>query len=106
MRFPVQADGLRFRVATPPREDTEFDTGKVKTRDGLPVHVVDLLVMDGTEADTIRVKVAAASAPAVAPDDLVTVTGLTVLHWAMGDRSGLAFGADAIVRAKETAGGK
>ncbi|PSK80702.1 hypothetical protein CLV63_1529 [Murinocardiopsis flavida] len=102
MRFPVDVSALTFRVAVPPREVLDFESGKPKTRpDGTAQWRVGLMAMDGSEAELIRVNVPGPLTLAV--DESVSVVGMSCLHWSMGDRSGMSFSADRIAAAKPAA---
>jgi hypothetical protein len=95
MRFPIATDGLRFRLAAPPAEDLDYETQRPKLRDGKAVLVVRVTVTDGQEPDILRIRTTEV-APGLVPDDAVAIDALSVLHWSMDGRSGLAFSADAI----------
>ncbi|MBB6170724.1 hypothetical protein HNR23_000784 [Nocardiopsis mwathae] len=102
MRFPIDLSAVRVRVATPPEDDRDFETQQVKqNKDGRPMVRVSLMVLDGTEADVIRVR--APGPLELAPDDLVQVAGLRAQFWSMEGRSGLSFSADSVTRVSETA---
>lgn len=102
MRFPVDMSAVRVRVATPPGEDRNFETGEVKQRDGKPLFVLWVTLIDGAETQQVRVRV---PGPVdVAPDDLVQTTNMRLLHWDMNGKSGLSFTADSLVKIKDQAG--
>ncbi|MFI6742128.1 hypothetical protein ACIBI9_55270 [Nonomuraea sp. NPDC050451] len=59
MRFPIDTSQLGFTVASPPSPAKDFATKKVKvTEDGLPVMVVRLLAMDGSDSTMIKFNLA------------------------------------------------
>ncbi|MGW6494477.1 hypothetical protein [Nonomuraea angiospora] len=59
MRFPIDTSQLGFTVASPPIPAKDFATKKVKvTEDGLPVMVVRLLAMDGSDSTMIKFNLA------------------------------------------------
>ncbi|MDA0562863.1 hypothetical protein LG943_00705 [Streptomonospora sp. S1-112] len=104
MRFPVDSARLRFRIAVPARPDVDFTSGEVKRRDNRSVWVLSLTVMDGSDVEVIRVRTTDAGVEALQQDDAVAVAGLSVLHWAMGDRSGMSFQAESVTPTAATVG--
>lgn len=95
MLYPVDTTNLVFRVAVPPRPDTDYETGQQKTnRDGEPLAVVQVFAIDGTEAELIRVRVPQAAVGASVPDHPVAPVGLKCRPWSRGDRGGTSFSAD------------
>ncbi|MFI7449469.1 hypothetical protein ACIBQX_18375 [Nonomuraea sp. NPDC049714] len=59
MRFPIDTSQLGFTVTSPPMAAKDFSTKKVKvTEEGLPVMVVKLLAMDGSDSAMIKFNLA------------------------------------------------
>jgi hypothetical protein len=73
-----------------------------KDRDGNPVYTVAVIVRpDGRRISVIEIAVSG-EPQGLEPGQAVKVTGLTAFVWAMGDRSGVSFRADAITPAHAT----
>jgi hypothetical protein len=87
---------MKFRVAVAPVDDTDYESGKTKTRDGLPVRVLQVTAMFAGEAEVWRVRTTS-DVGALSQDDAVELRGLTALAWQMDGRSGLAYAAEAVV---------
>ena len=90
-------------VMSEPRQSV-FDGETRQNRDGVPVWEFDLAVaVAGVGGSVIRLKIATATAPAVALGQPVTVTGLRARVWEMEPRPGaparhgVAWSADAVV---------
>lgn len=64
------------------------------TATGVPLYAAQLLALDDTGGEVLNVTVA--GDPKVTVTQPVSVAGLVAIPWAQGDRSGVAFRADAI----------
>jgi len=62
---------------------------KVDRASGESLYATELVAIDDTGAEVV--KVTTAGAPKVAPDQMVQVSGLVALPWSMEGRSGVAF---------------
>ena len=91
MRLRIDTSGTRFIVTRAAEPRLNFETGspKIDTSTGLPQHSVQLLALDDTGGEVLNVTVT----------QPVSVTSLVAIPWAQGDRSGVAFRADAITGA-------
>jgi hypothetical protein len=77
LRFPIDATRLAFVVADAPAQARDFKTKQPKTApEGLPVFVVSLLAMDGTDSAPVRVRIV--GDPKLAQGQPVRVMGLTL----------------------------
>ena len=96
MLLELKTDGIDFVVSKEPEpKNDENGRQKADRTTGELLFVTELVVMDDTGAEVIRVTTGGA-APKVGRRQTVTVTGLRVQHWAMDGRSGLSFRADSI----------
>lgn len=97
----IPVDGTRLGTMTcivaPEVRIANRETGEVrKDRDGQTVYTVGVAVrQDGRRASIIEISVSGEPV-GVVEGVRVHVTGLTAFSWAMGDRHGLSFRADAI----------
>ena len=96
MRLRIDTSGTRFIVTRPAEPRLNFDTGspKVDTATGVPLYAAQLLALDDTGGEVLNVTVA--GDPKVTVTQSVSVSGLVAIPWAQGDRSGVAFRADAV----------
>ncbi|NEB32430.1 hypothetical protein G3I62_25645 [Streptomyces sp. SID14446] len=87
---------LRCAIA-PEAKISNFETQEVKRdRDGNPVWTVAVTVrQDGRRISVIEIAVTG-QPKGIDEGQIVKVTGLTAFAWAMGDRHGISFRADAI----------
>ena len=60
----------------------------------MPLYAAQLLALDDTGGEVLNITVA--GDPKVTVTQPVSVSGLVAIPWAQGDRSGVAFRADAI----------
>ncbi|MGY1989145.1 hypothetical protein [Mycolicibacterium fortuitum] len=99
MRLRIDTSGTRFIVTRAAEPRLNFETGspKIDTATGLAQHSVQLLALDDTGGEVLNVTVA--GDPNVAVTQPVSVSSLVAIPWAQGDRSGVAFRADAITGA-------
>ncbi|WP_414168967.1 hypothetical protein ACMATS_23635 [Streptoverticillium reticulum] len=95
---------MRCAVAPEPKM-TGFETKEVKKdRDGNTIYTVGVLVrQDGRRVSVIEIAVPS-EPKGVAEGVEVRVTGLEAFAWAMGDRHGLSFRANAITPVAPAAG--
>ena len=103
MRIPVDTTSMRFLSTGPAQPVLDFETRTQRVDElGQPLFNVALFTLTADGPDTITVKVA------TEPKGLgefapVKVTSLVATTWAMGDRNGVSFKADAIEPTKATA---
>jgi hypothetical protein len=96
MQLEIKTEGVDFVVSRAPLPKNDND-GRQKTdrETGAPLHVTELVAMDETGAEVI--KVTTSGAPKVAKRQLVTVARLVATPWVIDGRGGVAFRAEAIV---------
>ena len=99
MRLEIRTERVRFMVskAPEPRSDSE-GRQKIDRASGESLYTTELVAMDDTGAEVV--KVTTAGAPKVASDQVVQVAGLVALPWSMEGRSGVAYRALSITPAK------
>lgn len=104
MQLEIKAEGVDFVVSRAPQSKNDND-GRQKTdrETGAPLYVTELVAMDETGAEVI--KVTTAGEPRVAKRQLVTVVKLIATPWNIDGRGGVAFRADSIVPLPATAAG-
>ncbi|HEX6403690.1 MAG TPA: hypothetical protein VF003_11105 [Pseudonocardiaceae bacterium] len=100
----IRTEGVDFVVSRAPQPKNDND-GRQKTdrETGELLHVTELVAMDETGAEVI--KVTTAGQPQVAKRQLVTVVKLVATPWNIDGRGGVAFRADAIVPVPTTSAG-
>jgi hypothetical protein len=103
MRLEINVERKQFTVsrAPEPRTDAAGRQRKDKATDA-PQWQVQLVAMDETGAEVIRVTVAGAP-PEVVPGQQVQVVGLVAFPWQQDGRSGVAFRAESIQPVKARA---
>lgn len=96
MQLELKTDGVEFVVSRAPAQKNDND-GRQKTdrETGAPLHVTELVAMDQSGAEVI--KVTTAGEPRVAIRQLVTVRRLVATPWNIDGRGGVAFRAEAIL---------
>jgi len=96
MRLRIDTSDTRFIVTRAAEPRLNFETGspKVDTATGVPLYAAQLLALDDAGGEILNVSVA--GDPKVTVTQPVSVSGLVAIPWAQGDRSGVAFRADAI----------
>lgn len=104
MQLEIRTEGVDFVVSRAPQPKNDND-GRQKTdrETGELLHVTELVAMDETGAEVI--KVTTAGQPRVAKRQLVTVVKLVATPWNIDGRGGVAFRADAIVPVPTTSAG-
>ncbi|MGO2780631.1 hypothetical protein [Glutamicibacter arilaitensis] len=97
MKLDENQNGTFQVITVAPRVDRE----KVQRtdRDGLPQWTVETLrrPVDGSPAEVIAVRVAAATQPQIAPMAEVRFKNLEAYFWNMETRSGISLSADEVV---------
>jgi hypothetical protein len=95
MQLELKTEGMEFVVSRAPQHKNDND-GRQKTdrETGAPLHVTELVAMDETGAEVI--KVTTAGEPKVVKRQLVTVVKLVATPWNIDGRGGVAFRAEAI----------
>ncbi|GAX52415.1 SCO3933 family regulatory protein [Streptomyces olivochromogenes] len=93
---------LRCAIA-PEAKISNFDTQEVKKdRDGNTIYSVAVTVrQDGRRISVIEIAVTG-EPKGIEEGQILKVTGLTAFAWAMGDRHGISFRADAITPVPST----
>jgi hypothetical protein len=104
MQLEIKTEGVDFVVSRAPQPKNDND-GRQKTdrETGAPLHVTELVAMDETGAEVI--KVTTSGEPRVAKRQLVTVVRLVATPWIIDGRGGVAFRADTIVPLPTAAAG-
>ena len=102
MQLELKTDGVEFVVSRAPQHKNDND-GRQKTdrETGAPLHVTELVAMDQSGAEVI--KVTTAGEPKVVKRQLVTVVKLVATPWNIDGRGGVAFRAEAITPMSTTA---
>ena len=99
MRLEIRTERVRFLVSKGPEPRSDGDgRQKIDRASGESLYATELVAMDDTGAEVV--KVTTAGAPKVTADQIVQVSGLVAVPWAMDGRSGVAFRAQAIVPVK------
>jgi hypothetical protein len=95
MQLEIKTEGVDFVVSRAPQPKNDND-GRQKTdrETGELLHVTELVAMDETGAEVI--KVTTAGAPRVTKRQVVTVVKLVATPWIIDGRGGVAFRAEAI----------
>lgn len=95
MQLEIKTEDVDFVVSRAPQPKNDND-GRQKTdrETGAPLHVTELVAMDATGAEVI--KVTTAGQPKIAKRQLVTVLKLVATPWTIDGRGGVAFRAEAI----------
>lgn len=96
MRLKLDTSTTRFIVTRMAEPRLNFESGSPKTDSatGLPLYAVQLLALDDAGGEVLAVTVA--GDPKLSVTQPVSVTGLVAIPWSQGDRSGVAFRAEAI----------
>ena len=95
MQLEIKTEGVDFVVSRGPQPKNDND-GRQKTdrETGELLHVTELVAMDETGAEVI--KVTTAGQPRIVKRQLVTVVKLVATPWNIDGRGGVAFRADSI----------
>ena len=95
MQLEIKTDGVEFVVSRAPQPKNGND-GRQKTdrETGELLHVTELVAMDETGAEVI--KVTTAGQPRVTKRQAVTVVKLVATPWTIDGRGGVAFRAESI----------
>ena len=103
MRLEIRTENKQFTVSRAPEPRTD-QSGRQRTEKGTgaPQWQLQLVAMDETGAEVIRVTVAG-NPPEVVPGQPVQVGGLVAFPWQQDRRSGVAYRADAIAPLKARA---
>ena len=103
MRLEIRTENKQFTVSHAPEPRTD-QSGRQRTEKGTgaPQWQLQLVAMDETGAEVIRVTVAG-NPPEVVPGQPVQVEGLVAFPWQQDGRSGVAYRADAIAPLKARA---
>ena len=104
MQLEIKTEGVDFVVSRAPQPKNDNDGRQKADREtGAPLHVTELVAMDDTGAEVI--KVTTAGEPRVVKRQLVTVARLVATPWNIDGRGGVAFRADGIVPVPSTSAG-
>ncbi len=99
MKLKVDTSGLRFVLVGGPDPVMEFGTAEPKTDEaGVPLYQVKVTTIGGDAPEIIAVKVPGEPKDVVL-GLMVDLRELTVQPWTIGDKSGVAFRAAAVVAA-------
>ena len=90
MKLKVDTSELTFLLVAAPVPVRDFDTGRAKIEDGVPLFSVRLVAMGTGGAEIINVKVPGEPVGLV-PGQQVVLAELTAQPWSIGDKSGVAF---------------
>ncbi len=90
-----------------PQPVRDFESGRVKLEDGVPLFSVRVVVMDpgSGEAEIVNVKVPGEPVGLV-PGQPVALRELTAQPWSIGDKSGVAFRAIGVEAVTAAAGAR
>jgi hypothetical protein len=103
MQLEIRTEGVEFVVSRAPQPKHDNDGRQKADREtGAPLHVTELVAMDDTGAEVI--KVTTAGEPKITKRQPVMVVKLVATPWNIDGRGGVAFRADAIVPVPATAG--
>jgi hypothetical protein len=95
MQLEIKTQGVDFVVSRAPQPKNDNDGRQKTDRDtGELLHVTELVAMDDTGAEVI--KVTTAGEPKITKRQLVTVVKLVATPWNIDGRGGVAFRADSI----------
>jgi hypothetical protein len=102
MQLEIRTEGVEFVVSRTPQPKNDND-GRQKTdrETGELLHVTELVAMDETGAEVI--KVTTVGAPRVTKRQPVTVLKLVATPWNIDGRGGVAFRAETITPVSSTA---
>lgn len=104
MQLQIKTDGVDFVVSRAPAPKNDNDGRQRTDREtGKPLHVTELVAMDATGAEVI--KVTTVGDPKVVKRQLVTVVRLVATPWNIEGRGGVAFRADSITPVPATPAG-
>jgi hypothetical protein len=96
MQLEIKTEGVDFVVSRAPQPKNDNDGRQRTDREtGAPLCVTELVAMDETGAEVI--KVTTAGEPRIAKRQPVTVVRLVATPWIIDGRGGVAFRADAII---------
>ncbi len=90
VKLRVDTSELTFLLVAPAAPVRDFDSGRAKVEDGVPLFSVRLVAMGAGEAEIINVKVPGEPVGLV-PGQPVMLHELTAQPWSIGDKSGVAF---------------
>src|SRR6266536_154011 len=92
MRLPIDTSEMTFHVVSRPEPVRDPTSGRVRTTsDGRALFMVQLVASWRDQAGVIAVEVASEPSADIRPGAVVSVTGLSAISWAIGNRSGLVF---------------
>jgi hypothetical protein len=95
MQLEIKTQGVEFVVSRAPQPKNDNDGRQKADRDsGAPLYVTELVAMDDTGAEVI--KVTTAGQPRITTRQLVTVVRLVATPWNIDGRGGVAFRAESI----------
>jgi hypothetical protein len=104
MQLEIKTEGVDFVVSRAPLPKNDNDGRQKADREtGAPLHVTELVAMDDSGAEVI--KVTTAGEPRVVKRQLVSVARLVATPWNIDGRGGVAFRADGIVPMPSTPAG-
>jgi hypothetical protein len=96
MQLEIKTQGVEFVVSRAPQPKNDSDGRQKADRDsGAPLYVTELVAMDDSGAEVV--KVTTAGQPRVTTRQLVTVVRLVATPWNIDGRGGVAFRAESII---------
>jgi hypothetical protein len=107
VKLRVDTAALTFLVVAAPVPVRDFESGRAKLEDGVPLFSVRVVAMDpgSGEAEIINVKVPGEPVGLV-PGQPVVLRELTAQPWSIGDKSGVAFRAIGVEAVTAAAGAR
>lgn len=104
MQLEIKTEGVDFVVSRAPQPKNDAEGRQKADREtGTPLYVTELVAMDTTGAEVI--KVTTAGEPKVIKRQFVTVLTLVATPWTIEGRGGVAFRAEAIIPVPATPAG-
>jgi hypothetical protein len=104
MRCEVKTERVQFMVTKLPEPRNDGDGRQKRDRESKEfLWQVEVVAMDETGAEVLKVVVDGPTAPKVMPGQYVAISGLVVSPWEMNGRAGLSYRAQAIAPIKQGA---
>lgn len=91
MQLSIRTEGLTFICAGEADADLDYNTGRPKVdANGTPIYTIKTLIMAGTDADVLRVKVPGRP-NGVTPGQPVRVTDFTAAPYDINGKAGVTY---------------
>lgn len=98
MKLPVNTKEMTFLCTAPAEPVLDYETKQPRAdKNGEPLFAVQVVAITDGAAEVISVKTAG-KPPAIDAGSPVKLSGLIATPWQMGDRSGISYRADKVVR--------